>query len=253
MTLSRKTLYPQAPVGWDARAAGPSGQPRRTPIDPLTDWARARGYGLEPQADVVWYQRWAPFVYVGVPQRAGRAVLAQFGDTRLWVAELALIDTAFPVPPVQPIPFSTIAFVISPSLVHRAALRSRAQSSVEGEEPFSVLARLTPGGQSRLRSPDKDRFNRRTYGSRGRLGLGDASFDAEFDVTSPSIEEARMTITPALRSYVTRTHFRGLVELRPKGMIVARAGAQPWEPNALDALIATTGAIFAAAARGSGY
>ncbi|MFI5302380.1 MAG: hypothetical protein ACHREM_30165, partial [Polyangiales bacterium] len=145
----------------------------------------------------------------------------------------------------------TISFVISPTLVQRAAVRSRAQTAIEGDVPFSVLARLTPGGQSRLRLPDKDRFMRRTYGHRGKLGLGDAAFDAAFDFTSPSIEEARLAVTPALRAYLTRTQFRGLVEMRPRGLIVARAGHHRWEPSALDALIATTGSIFAAAARGS--
>jgi hypothetical protein len=191
-------------------------------------------------------------VYLGVPQRAGRAVLAQFGDVRLWVVELGLIDETFPAPQVQPIPLSTICFVMAPTLLQRAALRSRAQSPIEGEVPFSVLARLTPGGQSRLRTPDKDRFHRRTYGTRGKPGLGDVAFDADFEITSPSVEEARLAITPALRSYLTRTQFRGIVEVRPRGMIVARATTHRWESSALDALIATTGSIYAATARGSG-
>lgn len=251
MTLSRKTHYPQAPIGWDARAVV-APNVHTPPVDPLVEWARARGYLLEPQSDVVWYQRWAPFVYLGVPQRAGRAVLAQFGDVRLWVVELALIDETFPGPQIQPIPLSTVCFVMAPTLVQRAAVRSRAQSPLEGDVPFSVLARLTPGGQSRLRIPDKDRFHRRTYGTRGKPGLGDAAFDAEFDVTSPSVEEARLAITPALRAYLTRTQFRGLVEVRPRGLVVARAGSHRWEGSALDALIATAGSIYAATSRGSG-
>src|SRR4051812_35778310 len=124
------SLYPPPPPGWDSRKA----QTLVDEVDPLAAeralaaWAQTRGYDLNAQPDLAWYQGWSPFVYLFRPTRLGREVRAQFGDATVFLVEAYdQVPTGPTADAAEGHDCYVVSFLTSPRLAYRAAIRSRMQ------------------------------------------------------------------------------------------------------------------------------
>ncbi len=236
------SLYPPPPPGWDNRAlqvpapaAGIEGQR-------LSSWAQERGYELNAKPDLQWYHGWSPFVFLNAPERLGREVSARMGEAQLWIVEGFSHVEGHEISQI-------VAFVLSPRLAYRAAVRSRMQKEAVEELRESLSPRKTPRALGRWRWREREQFLRRTYGRGVRGVIGDAIFEAHCEIQSPSREEGLAALPVALRHWLIQTQWRGILELRPGGMIVTSYGPPLFDPAALDATVHHVSNIYHAAIR----
>lgn len=238
------SLYPPPPPGWDSRLL--ISAPEQADLEQkLTQWAQARGYEYNPQPSVDWYQSWAPFVFLFKPMRAIREVRASFGDAQLWIVET--IDEAKTKTGEES--KYVLSFLLSPRLHYRAAIRSRMQKDAIDEMRTSINPRKTPRSLGRWRWRERDQFLRRTYGRGVRGVIGDAIFEAHCEIATPSREEGLAALPVALRQWLLTTGWRGILELRPGGLVSTTYGPPLFDPASLDATIHHLGHVFNAVTR----
>lgn len=222
-----------------------------TEADPAADeralvaWARARGYELNGNPDVTWYQAWQPFVYLFKPHRLGREVRAQLADAQVWAVE------AFEPGPSErdEEACSIVTFLTSTRLSYRAAIRSRMQQEAVDELRSAFNPRKTPRSLSRWRWRERENFLRRTYGRGVRGVLGDAIFEAHCEIATPSREEGLAALPVALRHLLVQGGWRGILEFRPGGLVSTTYGPPIFDPASIDATLALLSQIYNAATR----
>lgn len=236
------SLYPPPPPGWDSRALQGNASEVAVEGQRLASWAQERGYELNGKPDLAWYQGWAPFVFLTAPDRLGREVSVRQGDAQLWIVEALTRVEHQEIGQV-------VAFVLSPRLAYRAAVRSRMQKEAVEEMRESLSPRKTPRALGRWRWREREQFLRRTYGRGVRGVIGDAIFEAHCEIQTPSREEGLAALPVALRHWLIQTQWRGILELRPGGMIVTSYGPPLFDPAALDATVHHVSNIYQAAIR----
>ncbi|MBI5533247.1 MAG: hypothetical protein HY898_11050 [Deltaproteobacteria bacterium] len=212
--------YPPAPGG--------GGYPAAAPVDPyaadraLEQWAQGRGYALNTSPDIRWYQGWYPCIYAYQIHRVGRELRAAAGDAGLWLVEAFEDD---PIKRATGEDRHLCAFLTSPKFVARAAVRSKSGGSGVideiGHGIGSLFASKPAGGM-----------------------LGDPTFESRFDVTIPSRQEGDAALPMALRQLLLQSNWRGIIEVRPGGLILIPFGQGQFEPQTLDALLGLLGQIL---------
>lgn len=237
------SIYPPPPPGWDSRLLA---KPQPANLDEsLAAWASSRGYEYEANPSVEWYQSWAPFVFLFKPSRVTREVRASFGDAQLWMVE-AHDDEAGRNPDETRF---VVSFLLSPRLHYRAAIRSRMQKDAIDELRTPLNPKKTPRALGRWRWRERDQFLRRTYGRGVRGVIGDAIFEAHCEIQTPSREEGLAALPVALRHWLLSTGWRGILELRPGGLVSTTYGPPIFDPASLDATVHHLGHVFNAAIR----
>jgi hypothetical protein len=241
------SFYPPPPPGWDTRKA-----PSTPPVDPaaaeraLLGWAQTRGFELNTHPDVRWYQAWSPFVFMFSPTRVGRELKAATHEASAWIVE------AFDEDSTTPDDAYLVAFVTSPRLQYRGAIRSRLQKEAIDELRTQFNPRRTPRPNVRWRWREREGFLRRTYGRSVRGLIGDAIFEAHYEIATPTREEGNAAFPVALRHLLVHGGWRGILELRPGGMVVATYGPPVFDPPSLDQALTALGQIYATATRNDG-
>ena len=215
--------YPPPPPG------GGWSPPPGAPIDPYAHerafqaWAQARGVTINPAADVRWYASWGPFVYLPAFQRVGREARAPISpppaEAQAFVVETIDSD---PIRQATGDDRLLVAFVTSARLAYRAAIRSKSGGASALDDFARGLDALVSAGP--------------TPGS----ALGDPTFERAFDVGAPTREEGNAALPIPLRQALLQMGFRGVLELRPGGMICALYDRRSFDPTTLDGLLGTT-------------
>jgi hypothetical protein len=215
--------YPPPPPGggWS-----PPGSPDPYAGDrALAEWAAARGYTISAQPDLRWYQAWYPFAYLFRISRLGREVRAQIGEAQLGVVEAYESD---PIKEATGEHRHVIAFLMSPRLAYRAAIRLKGGGA-------GLVDDVTKGLDSLFGSPKPKGF------------LGDPTFEGRYDVVGPTVEEANAALPMPLRQLLLQSNFRGIVEVRAQGMAVTFYDRTGFDAATLDGTIAWVGQIYQAA------
>lgn len=209
--------YPQAPGGgYPQQAQDPYAAERE-----LAQWAEQKGYALGNTPELAWYQGWAPFVYVPRLARVGRELRVEMGDARAFIVEGYDAD---PVKQAASEDRCLCSFVMSQRLAARAAVRSKTGGGVVND--------IKSGFGSLFSS-----------GSAGGV-LGDPTFEGRFDVSTPSREEGNRALPMPLRQYLVQYNFRGILELRPGGMICQFYDAASFSVQLLDWTLSNLGYIY---------
>lgn len=213
--------YPPPPPGggW---APPPAANPYAAD-QALVQWVTARGYQLNATPDVRWYQAWYPFAYLYPTSRVGRELRASFGEAQVAISECFEGDAA-----KQAIGEDrhVTAFLMSPRLAYRAAVRSKGGSGiVEG-----------------LGKGLDDLFGQKKPGF-----LGDPTFEARFDVAGPTVQEANAALPMPLRQLLLASSFRGILEVRAQGLAVTFFDRGSFDPQTLEGTIGLVGQIYSAA------
>ena len=189
----------------------------------LVEFAHARGFQVAAQGDARWYQAWAPFAYLSPIHRVGRDLRAQLGDAALTIAECYEGDALKEVTGEHR---HVVAFLVSPRLAYRAAVRSKGGAG--------IVDGVTQGLDE-------------LFGSRPRGFLGDPTFEARFDVLGPTVEEANAALPMPLRQLLLHANFRGILEVRGQGLVVTFFDRNGFDPISLGDTIARVGQLYAAA------
>lgn len=244
------SLYPPPPPGWDSRLLEkPADSRAQGDADRLlAEWARARGYEFNPTPNVDWYRSWAPFVFLFTPTRVGREVRAALGDAHIWVIEAYDDEEISRGEEGRHV----VCFLLSNALSYRAAIRSRMQKEAIEELRTSLtpgIAKKTPRSLGRWRHRERDQLLRRTYGRGVRGVIGDAIFEAHCEIQTPSREEGLAALPVALRQWLITTGWRGILELRPGGLVSTTYAPPLFDPASLDAQLHHLGQIYSAAVR----
>lgn len=240
------SLYPKPPPGWDSRLLVTPGAAKPEQTDQvLGEWARARGYEYNPKPSVGWYQSWAPFVFLFKLSRVSREVRASFGDAQVMIVEAHNAEEEQRGEDGRYV----VSFLLSPRLLYRCAIRSRMQKDAIEEMRTSINPKKTPRSLGRWRWRERDQFLRRTYGRGVRGVIGDAIFEAHCEVQTPSREEGLAALPVALRQWLITTGWRGILELRPGGLVSTTYAPPLFDPASLDATVHHLGHVFNAATR----
>lgn len=238
------SIYPPPPPGWDSRLLS-SKETEPTDDDALAEWAEARGYEYNPTPQIDWYRGWAPFVFLFQPSRVSREVRASFGDAQVMIVEAINDEDEARGNDGRYV----VSFLLSPRLLYRCAIRSRMQKDAIDEMRTSINPKKTPRSLGRWRWRERDQFLRRTYGRGVRGVIGDAIFEAHCEIATPSREEGLAALPVALRQWLISTGWRGILELRPGGLVSTTYGPPLFDPASLDATVHHLGHVFNAATR----
>jgi hypothetical protein len=216
--------YPPPPPGGGWSPPHPAADPY-APERALQSWAQSRGVTINASPDARWYSSWAPFVYLPSFARVGR-------EARARVAEAPTEANAFVVETFEgdPIKQATgddrllVAFVTSPRLAYRAAIRSRSGGGVIDDlsRGFDAIVGTGP--------------------SPGSV-LGDPTLERIFDIAVPTRDEGNAALPIPLRQTLLQSGFRGVLELRPGGLICALYDRRAFDPATLDALLGAVARI----------
>lgn len=215
--------YPPPPPGggW-----APPGAPDPYAGDrALAEWAAARNYTINPHPDARWYQAWQPFAYMFPVARLGRELTAQIGEASLRVVEGFEND---PIKEATGEHRHVIAFLMSPRLAYRAAVRLK-------------------GGGAGLVDDVTKGLNDLFGSSKPKGFLGDPTFEGRYEVLGPTVDEANAALPTPLRQVLLQSSFRGILEVRGQGMIVTFYDRSGFDPATLDGTIAWVGQIYQAA------
>jgi hypothetical protein len=79
--------------------------------------------------------------------------------------------------------------------------------------------------------------------------IGDAIFEAHCEVVAPSRAEGLAALPTGLRQWLVATAWRGILELRPGGLVTTAYGPPIFDPASLDATIHHLGHLYHAAIR----
>ena len=219
---------PPAPGGGPPPAPGAAGPPGA--YDPyaaeraLEEWATGKGYTLSKTPELGWYQSWAPFQYVPRVARIGRELRATFGEATLHVIEGFEAD---PLKAATGEDRYLYAFIVSARLTLRAAIRAKSGGGIVNDLSRGIgsLFGGSPGGV-----------------------LGDPAFEQRFEVAAPTREEGNRALPVPLRQHLLQTSWRGILEVRPGGMVCVFYAFRSFDASTLDALIPSAGQIYQHAA-----
>jgi hypothetical protein len=225
--------YPPPPPG----AAYPAPPPGAAPIAPapyaadpyaaqraVEQWAASRGYTLGMTPDPAWYQAWKPFVYLFHFTRVGRELRGVFQDTGVFLVEAYDPD---PLKQASGADCALCGFITSPRLACRAAIRSKLGGGVMNELKSGLGALFSQPSQGSV--------------------LGDPTFEARFDVSAPSRDDAHRALPVPLRQQLLGSGWQGIIEIRPGGLLCTAFGQCAFEPQTLEAAHSALGQIFALA------
>ncbi len=191
----------------------------------LADWIAARGHELNPTPDVRWFQGWAPFVYLPTLARVGREIRVTMGDARAFIVEGFEND---PVKHATGEDRHVVAFVTSPRLAYRAALRSKHGGGLIEGLGKGLDALINAGPQP------------------GAI-LGDPTLEGRFDVMVPSRDEGIAALPMPLRHMLVGSGFRGILEIRSGGFVCINYDRRSFDAATLDAFVFNVGQIVEAA------
>lgn len=191
----------------------------------MSQWAQSRGYDLSPAGDIRWYQAWYPFQYLFRLSHVGRELRAEIDEAdayrkspepsaKVWVIEGFEDD---PIKVVAGEHRRLYAFATSSKLAYRAAIRSK--------QGAGMLDDVGKGLDAILGGPKPPGI------------LGDPTFEASYDVSAPTHEEAESAIPLPLRSQLLSARWRGILEVRPGGLAIVFFDYTVFEPAALDAVM----------------
>jgi hypothetical protein len=156
--------------------------------------------------------------------RIGRELRATFGEATVHVIEGFEADQLKQAAGEDRY---TFAFVLSQRLTLRAAIRAKTGGGVVNEVSRGLGSLFG--------------------GSAGGV-LGDPTFEQRFEVWSPSREEGNRALTMPMRQHLLQTSWAGILETRPGGMVVIPFAQRSFDPNSLDAAIASVGQLYQLAA-----
>lgn len=213
----------------------PGDRPPPPPHDPyaadraLSEWAKSKGYELSSTADLGWYRGWYPFHYLFPINGVGRELRATKDGLKIWLVEGYEGD---PVKQQTGEDHFVYAFATSEKLAYRAALRSNDNTGlVDG-----ITQGITKG------------FGALT-GQSAPTGtvLGDPTFEARYDVHTPSRDEGNAALPAPLRQLLLQQNFRGILEIRAKGMVCMLFHVRRLDSNGAALLVGAVEQIHAAA------
>jgi len=195
----------------------------------LGEWAKSKGYELAGNADLAWYQGWAPFHYLFPINRVGRELRATRDGLKIWLVEGYEGD---PVKQQTGEDHFVYAFATSDKLAYRAAVRSN--------DNTGIVDGLTQGitkGWGAL------------TGQNAPAGtvLGDPTFETRFAVNTPSRDEGNAALPMPLRQLLLQQNFRGILEIRAKGMACMLFHVRHLEPAGAELLLSVVEKIHEAA------
>jgi hypothetical protein len=182
-------------------------------------WAQARGAAISTSPDPRWYQSWGPYVYLPSFARIGREARVSIADGPTQVQ--AFVVETYEGDPIKQATGDDrllVAFVTSPRLAYRAAVRSRSGAGVLDDFSRGIDAIVGTGP------------------SPGSV-LGDPTFERVFDVGAPTRDEGNAALPIPLRQTLLQSGFRGVLELRPGGLICTLYDRRAFDPPTLDALL----------------
>ena len=224
--------YPPPPGGgWTPPAGGPD---PHAADRALAEWAQARGVQLSPQGDVRWYQAWAPFAFLYPIARVGREARQIVGEAAVSVVETFEGDA---IKQATGEDRHLIAFVMSPRLAYRAAVRSRLGAAGFVDDVSRGFGEISKGleGLFGSKKPEPQTL------------LGDPAFESRFEVAGPTRDETHAALTTPLRQLLLQGGFRGILETRPQGLVVTFHDRPQFDPQSLDGTLAWVGQIYRAA------
>ncbi|GAC1352765.1 MAG: hypothetical protein NVSMB1_18940 [Polyangiales bacterium] len=218
--------YPPPPPGGAYSHPSPAAADSLSRQRMLDEWAQARRYSVQPSPDVRWYQAWAPFVFLPPVVRLGCEVRATFSEVSLWLVEAFEGNTLNQATGDDR---RVVAFVTSPQLAYRAAVRSRFGAGFFGDVG-KELHSLFGGASAGVRGP-----------------LGDAAFEERFECAMPTREEGNAALSLPLRHLLLQAQWRGVLEVRAGGLVCSFYDRPGFDPGTLDGTIHLTGEIYRAA------
>jgi len=223
--------YPPPPPGGAYPAPPPAGTAQATPgpygADPyaaqraIEAWAQSNGYTFGATPDPAWYQAWNPFAYLFRISRLGRELRAEFQGATVFLVEAFDPD---PLKQASGDAGALCGFVTSPKLACRVAIRSKQGGGVMNELKSGFGALFSQSGPGGV--------------------LGDPTFEARFDVSSPSRDEGNRALPLGLRQHLLQSGWRGILETRPGGLVCCTFGQHGFDPQTLDAAHLTLGQLF---------
>lgn len=217
--------YPPPPPG------GGWSPPAAAPVDPyaperaLQGWAQSRSFVVNPSPDGRWYAAWGPFVFLPPIVRVGRELRARMTEgpveTQVFVVETFEGD---PIKQATGDDRLLVSFVTSPRIAYRAAIRSKM-----GGGFVEDFARGLDG----------------VLGTAPAAGsvLGDPTFERAFDVGAPTRDEGNAALPIPLRQTLLQAGFRGVLELRPGGLVCALYDRRGFDPATLEAILSIVARI----------
>jgi hypothetical protein len=188
----------------------------------LSEWATARGFAFERSPDLRAYQSFGPFSYLSIG-RVGRELRASLGDASAWLVEVFDSD---PIKQAAAEDRGVCAFITSPRLAGRAALRSKQGGGLVND--------VTSGLGSLFK------------GSAGGL-LGDPTLESHFDVSVQSREDGFRALPMPLRQLLVQSGFRGVLEIRPGALVCSTYELKTFEPAGLDRTLPFIARLYQAA------
>jgi hypothetical protein len=210
----------------------PNTEVPRKLLDPnFVSWATSKGYSVNPYPSASWYQQWGPFIYMFEIQGVGLEVECDFGEADLWLAE-AYESGDIDYEKTGKVKHDgkdmhVVAFITSPHLKARGAVRSRLGGGVKDDIGRTL-------GSLFSRTPDHS-------------ALGDDRLEALFEVAVPTKEEGNAALPPALRQYLLQHQWKGVLELRAGGMVCTMHERKGFDASNLEATITILGDLYRAA------
>jgi hypothetical protein len=192
----------------------------------LQEWASSRGYTLGTNPDFAWYQGWWPFQYAPRLARVGRELRAQFNEAGLFAVEGFEADE---IKRAAGEDRQVYALVTSPRLQFRVALRSKSGGGMVNEVSRGLGSLFS--------------------GSSAGSVLGDPTLEGRFDVGTPTRDEGNRALPLPLRQLLLHQNWRGIVEIRPGGMLVVNYDRRSFDPQSLEAVTSGAGQIYQLAAQ----
>jgi serine/threonine protein kinase len=216
-----------APPGWSASwPNAPNVQASSAPwsASPIAAWASARGLELR-QPDMRAYHVWHPFEFLPRIGQVFREARFTLRDAQVLLAEASAADDLKRAIGEDR---SVIAFVNSPIITQRVAIRSKQSAGIADgvSRGINLLSSLV--------EVDKR-----------KVTIGDPRFEVSFEIAAPSPMEANAALPIALRKLFVDGNFRGIFESRAGGFAVSFFELKRFEPTDLDRIIDAVTRIYA--------
>lgn len=206
----------------------PSVPPRAPSLPPAAHalaWAVERGIHVTEGGDPQTYASWGRYQYVPPIHAVVREGRLRIHDAEILVAEVAIQDELRRAIGEA---HMLIALIGCPRVRHHIALRTKKITGI-GDGLSRGLKALDSLVSSKPKSTSV---------------LGDAWFEARFEVTAPDQQEANLALPSPARLLLGNSGFTGIVETRPGGAVVALEPARFDRAN-VERLLDTTARLLA--------